>query len=127
MSRSPSMAKLPREFKRTYEENVAIWKKKYGLIQPAMNLTRLDITKVQATRCCIVCSSTDHIARHHKARDYRWACYRPDRYAQRYISFLLEDWDYLCRYHHSKRLHWMYSEIMWAAKGEAAYRLRNGK
>lgn len=117
------MASLPREFDRTYEENVAYWKKKYGLMEPTVNLTRLDITEVQAHRRCVVCSSTDRIARHHKARDYRWACYRPDRYARRYISFIEEDWDYLCGYHHSHELHLMYTPIMQRAHRKALIRL----
>lgn len=91
---------------RLYEDNVKIWRIKYGPVPRRP----FNILEVRAFRQCVGCDSSSNINRHHIANDYLFACLRPDRYARRYLEFRKGDVAVICEACHHE-VHLAYSEL----------------
>ena len=83
-----------------YYELIAIWKKKYGVYNPA----QVAISHYSPARVRLICGKCLKLKsssnRHHIANDFFFALQRPDLYAARYILFLPDDVDNLCKQCH---------------------------
>jgi hypothetical protein len=93
---------------REYTTQVNKWKLKYGIPHAKFSSKSYNPSLLVVTRLCKKCGmEKPKMNRHHKGSDYTFACLRPDIYAQRYIEFRIEDWDWLCKNDHARYHRWL--------------------
>lgn len=88
-------------------KQIKLWAEKYG--KPVLSVGNYTFGKVTCSKCGRGGEGIE-IQRHHKGCDYIFATAMPDVFAARYIAFLSDDIDYLCKRDHNRFHEWIKPE-----------------